>query len=408
MVFHLKFKPLDIPNSVLILIIGGFIQSTGHSLMWPLNSLFMHTVLNRTLTEAGTLLAVQSAVSLLGQVISGFLADRFGPRKIMILGLVCAVLSIGTIGIYPIWGVYAPAFILFGLAQAFIFVPLNALLNVLWPEGGRRGFNLLYVSNNAGVAIGTAIGGLIAQVSFRLIFSLTAIAFLIYLFLVTIGISSHSAPRQLIPAKQQPKRITKDKSFGVLLALAGGIFLVWGAYVQLVTILPVVMNELEFSLVSYSILWTLNGIFIVTLQPFLTWVIQVWAHSFKRQFYLGAFLLILGFIILLGKFPYASYVIAILIITLGEMLILPAVPAAAAQISPQGKEGAYQGVIGGATSGGRMIGPLLGGITYDFSGGFSVWILAIAFLGVSLIMFFIYGKTVQNFLLQQTSELSTS
>jgi len=384
------------------LIIGGFIQSVGNSLMWPLNSLFMHTVLGRTLTEAGTLLAFQSAVSLLGQFLSGFLSDRFGSKKIMIIGLVGAVLSVGAIGIFPVWSVYVPAFIFFGLAQAFIFVPLYALIHAVWPEGGRRGFNLLYVSNNAGVAVGTAIGGMIAQVSFRLIFSLNAIAFLIYLLLVIIGVSERNAPIHLLPPMQQTERLTKDKAFKVLLSLGGGIFFVWGAYIQLVTILPVVMNQLGFSLVSYSVLWTLNGIFVVTLQPVINWVIHSWAQSFKRQFYLASVLLTIGFVILLGKFPYMSYIAAMLILTLGEMLILPAVPAAAAELAPQGKEGAYQGIIGGATSGGRMVGPLLGGIMYDFGGGSSVWGLALTFMGASMVMFFIYGKVVHRFqLLQQ-------
>jgi MFS family permease len=400
--FRLKLKRLDIPRAVLVLIIGGFIQSVGNSLMWPLNSLFMHTVLGRTLTEAGTLLAFQSAVSLLGQFLSGFLSDRFGSKKIMIIGLVGAVLSVGAIGIFPVWSVYVPAFILFGLAQAFIFVPLYALIHAVWPEGGRRGFNLLYVSNNAGVAVGTAIGGMIAQVSFRLIFSLNAIAFLIYLLLVIIEVSERNAPIHLLPPMQQTERLTKDKAFKVLLSLGGGIFFVWGAYIQLVTILPVVMNQLGFSLVSYSVLWTLNGIFVVTLQPVINWVIHSWAQSFKRQFYLASVLLTIGFVILLGEFPYMSYIAAMLILTLGEMLILPAVPAAAAELAPQGKEGAYQGIIGGATSGGRMVGPLLGGIMYDFGGGSSVWGLALTFMGASMVMFFIYGKVVHRFqLLQQ-------
>lgn len=404
-VILLKLKRLDIPRAVIVLIIGGFIQSVGNSLMWPLNSLFMHTVLGRTLTEAGTLLAIQSAVSLLGQFISGFLADRFGPKRIMIIGLVGAVLSVGSIGIYPVWGVYAPAFIFFGLAQAFIFVPLYALIHAVWPEGGRRGFNLLYVSNNAGVAVGTAIGGMIAQVSFRLIFSLNAVAFLIYLLLVIIGVSERKAPIHLIPPMQQTERLTKDKGFKVLLALGGGIFFAWGAYIQLVTILPVVMNQLGFSLFSYSVLWTLNGVFIVTLQPVINWVIKAWAQSFKRQFYYASVLLTIGYVILLGKLPYVSYIIAMLFLTLGEMLILPAVPAAAAQLAPKGKTGAYQGIIGGATSGGRMVGPLLGGIMYDYGGGSSVWGLAITFMGASIVMFFIYGKVVQRFhLLQQNQQ----
>ncbi|MDR3599597.1 MAG: MFS transporter [Desulfosporosinus sp.] len=397
----MNLERLDIPRAVIVLIIGGFIQSVGNSLMWPLNSLFMHTVLGHTLTEAGILLAIQSAVSLLGQFMSGFLADRFGPKRIMIIGLVGAVLSIGAIGIFPVWRVYVPAFILFGLAQAFIFVPLYALLHAVWPEGGRRSFNLLYVSNNAGVAVGTALGGMIAQVSFRLIFTLNAGAFLIYLILVILGISERNAPIHLIPPLQQTERLTKDNGFKVLLALSGGIFFVWGAYIQLVTILPVVMNQLGFSLVSYSVLWTLNGIFIVILQPLINWVIHTWTRSFKQQFYLASLLLTSGYVILLGRFPYISYIIAMLILTLGEMLILPAIPAAAAQLAPQGKKGAYQGIIGGATSGGRMIGPLLGGMMYDFGGGSSVWTLAITFMGASMVMFFIYGKIVQRFHLPQ-------
>ena len=40
-VFRLKLKRPDIPRAVIVLIIGGFIQSVGNSLMWPLNSLFM-------------------------------------------------------------------------------------------------------------------------------------------------------------------------------------------------------------------------------------------------------------------------------------------------------------------------------------------------------------------------------
>ncbi|TGE31530.1 MFS transporter [Desulfosporosinus sp. Sb-LF] len=400
----MNLKRLDIPRAVIVLIIGGFIQSTGNSLMWPLNSLFMHKVLGRTLTDAGTLLAFQSAASLLGQFASGFLADRFGPRKIMMIGLVGAILTVGFIGIFPIWEVYAPALILFGLAQAFIFVPLYALLQIVWPEGGRRGFNLLYVSNNAGVAVGTAIGGMIAQVSFRLVFSLNAAAFLIYLILVSIGISEKSnKPHPPIQAKQKAERLMKDKGFTVLLVLGGGIFFAWGAYIQLVTILPVVMNQLGFSLFSYSVLWTLNGVFIVTLQPLITWVIHTWAKSFTRQFYLASILLSIGYVILLGKLPYVSYIFAMLILTLGEMLILPAVPAAAAQLAPPGKAGAYQGIIGGATSGGRVIGPLLGGMMYDNGGGTSVWALALVFMGASLLMFIIYGKVIQRFhLLQQT------
>lgn len=396
MVFALRKS--DIPRVVPILVFGGFINSVGTSLLWPLNSLFMHNVLGRTLTEAGTIIALQSAFSLFGQFLSGFLADRYGARRLMILGLMAASLIVGLIGIYPTWLVYAPGIILLGLTQALIFVPLNALIHKIWPEGGRKGFNYLYVGNNAGVAIGTAIGGMVAQISFRLVFLTNSLTFLLYLLVVIFGVpkqeTEHTVPMENLHSKTN---IRHDPTFPVLLALSLGILFVWVAYIQWITILPVVMSQRHFSLPSYSILWTLNGVFIVTLQPLISWGIKVFAHSFKRQFYLACLLIASSFLVLIIQLPYLFYPLGMLLLTLGEMFILPTVPAAAAKLAPEGKVGAYQGIVGGAASGGRMFGPFLGGLVFDHGGGTSVWLLALCFMGAALSTFFFYGILQQKF-----------
>lgn len=392
-----RLQNLDIPRPVLLLVLGGFIQSVGNSFMWPLNSLFMHNVLGRSLTEAGTLMSGQALVMLIGQFISGFLADRFGARRVMLFGLVGAVLSVGLIGIFPVWKIYAPGLLGFGLSVAFIFVPLNALINSLWPEGGRRGFNLLYVFNNAGVAVGTALGGLVANFSFRLVFIFNALAFFLYLILVLVGIPKQDSSPKTTHSKQPRQVRIPDAGLAVLLPLSGGILLVWAAYIQLTTVLPIVMSQLGFSLPQYSILWTLNGVFIVTLQPLISWTLRHWAHSFARQFYLACLLIGLAFVILLAQLPYYSYLLAMLVLTLGEMLILPAVPAAAAQIAPEGKAGAYQGIAAGASSGGRVLGPFFGGMVFDHLGGRMNWILALIFMAISLFAFFLYQRADRSF-----------
>lgn len=398
--YRFRLKNPDIPRPILVLILGGFIQSVGNSFMWPLNSLFMHNILGRSLTEAGMLMAAQALVMLLGQFVSGFLADHFGARRIMLLGLIGAILSVGMIGVFPVWGVYAPGLLCFGLSVAFIFVPLNTLINDLWPEGGRRGFNLLYVFNNAGVAVGTAIGGLVATLSFRFVFLFNALSFFLYLLLVLFKIPAPAQNTLERTSTQKPRRqpLLHDRGFTVLLTLSGGVFLVWAAYIQLTTVLPVVMTQLGFSLPQYSILWTLNGILIVTLQPIINWTIRHWAHSLTRQFYLACLLIAFSFVILLAHLPYYSYLLAMLILTLGEMLILPAVPTAAAQIAPEGKAGTYQGITAGASSGGRVLGPFLGGMIYDHQGGQMAWVLALGFMGLSFIAFFLYQRAEQIFL----------
>ena len=381
-----------IPKPIILLISGGFIQSLGNSLMWPLNSIFMHNVLHRSLTEAGLMLALQSLLALLGQFASGFLVDRFGPLKIMRIGLIAVTSLLGLIAVYPRWEIYAPAFVLLGLAQANIMVPLNTMVPMLWPEGQRQGYNFLYVANNAGVAVGTALGGLVAQFSFRLVFSLNAGCFFVYLGLVIFGARLLKATAPLRSSASVRNQIWRDPGFRVLLALMGGILLYWSAYVQWMAVLPVVMNQRGFSLPAYSSLWTLNGVFIVVLQPVVSWVIRHWAGSYRRQFYLASVLTIIPFVILFGHLPYVSYVVGMLILTVAEMLILPSLPAAAAQLAPDGKGGQYQGMVGSAGAGGRMLGPLVGGAVFDRSNDSMVWLTGIGFMVLSIFSFNLYSR----------------
>ncbi len=389
------------PKVVIILGIGAFINAVGNSFVWPLNSLFMHDVLGKTLTEAGLVIALQSALALSGQFLSGYLADKIGARRLMLWGLVLASLTVGLIGVFPVWSVYVPAIIFLGLTQALIFVPLNALISILWPAGERRGFNYLYVAVNAGVAIGTALGGLVAQYSFRLVFLSNAVTFLLYLVVVLYGIPKDVQPGQdRVETKFNWHGIVSDFGFKTLVSLCLGIFFVWTAYIQMTTILPIVMTNRGFSLASYSVLWTINGACIVLLQPLVSWAIRVWVYTFPRQFLVGSGLMVGAFVILLRISAYQGYVVSIILLTLGEMLILPAVPTVAARLAPPGREGLYQGAVAGMASGGRMMGPLLGGALFDRGGGSATWYLAVGFLLGAMMVFLLY-RSHENILARQ-------
>lgn len=385
-------RKIAVPKFILILGLGGFINALGSSLVWPLNSLFMHNVLGKSLTQAGLIIALQSGVALVGQFVSGVLCDRLGARRLMLIGLSLACGTVALIGAFPVWFIYAPAIVFLGLTQAFIFVPLNALITILWPEGERHGYNYLYVANNAGVAIGTALGGLLAQVSFRLVFWSNALTFLLYLLVVLFGLPSKS--NRVQRRQKHPNTNAKLHSypgFKVLAILGCGVFLVWSAYIQLTTVLPVVMIDCGLPLSFYSMLWTLNGVLIVILQPLTSRIIGGWAYTYERQFLLACSLFGGAFCLLLGSVHYLVYLLTMLVFTVGEMLILPTVPTVAAQLAPKGREGTYQGVIAGIASGGRMVGPLLGGMVFDHSGGTMVWVMSQGFVLLAIFAFFWYG-----------------
>ena len=57
----------------------------------------------------------------------------------------------------------------FGFSYGMMDPATNALIAQVWPAGGRKGFNLVYVARNGGVALGTALGGMVASLDFTLI-----------------------------------------------------------------------------------------------------------------------------------------------------------------------------------------------------------------------------------------------
>ena len=62
------------------------------------------------------------------------------------------------------------------------------------------------------------------------------------------------------------------------------------------------------------------------------------------------------------------FAVAMAILTLGEVFFTPVIPTIANQLAPAGQQGFYQGVVNSATTVGRMIGPVFGGLMVDIYG----------------------------------------
>lgn len=100
----------------------------------------------------------------------------------------------------------------------------------------------------------------------------------------------------------------------------------------------------------------------------------------------------LTFAVLANSQAYGGFVTAMVIITVGEILIFPAVPAIADRLAPIDKRGMYQGLVSGAANAGRTIGPLLGGLFYDGFGPSVLLYSCIFICGFALICFGTYQR----------------
>jgi predicted MFS family arabinose efflux permease len=240
----------------------------------------------------------------------------------------------------------------------------------VWPEGGRKTFNLLYVMQNIGVALGTALGGIVAEYSFKISFFSNGFTFLFFALLVWFGLNEHIArePRGTIGFSSVRNREPKKnrRGFYALLILCLGFMFCWITYVQWQTSLSTYMLFLGYSLSSYSLLWTINGLLIILLQPFSAVIVRRILPSIRGQLLAGVALFATTFLVLcMVHHQYSSFIIGMTIMTIGEIFIWPAVPNGAAQLAPEGKRGFYQGMVNSFATAGRMLGPIIGGSIYD-------------------------------------------
>ncbi|MFB5188859.1 MFS transporter [Alicyclobacillus fastidiosus] len=389
-----KHIQTDIPLVVWLLGLGCLLNVGGLSLLWPVNSIYIHTSLHKSMAVAGVVMMVYSGTGLLGSFIGGWLYDRFGAMRVMVFTLVVSCLVILLPAFTQGFTVYVLVMAVFGTACAIPFPVLNAVVGHAWPAGGRRSFNFLYVSNNLGVAIGTALGGVMASNSFQAVFFGIAIGYATLLLLVITALRRplHAIRAQLHDdASDSQQGMRTPIPWGGIGILLAGYITAWVVYVQWQSTVSVYMQASGYSLASYSLLWTLNGLFIFLAQPLVSYVTRRFP-SLSTHMVGGVILFALSFLVMLFAHDYEMYVVAMVLTTLGEIFVWPSVPAAIAQIAPAGRLGTLQGLVGSAATCGRMIGPVLGGVLYDHAGFHYILLYAMPTLSLPVILFLLYHR----------------
>lgn len=388
------------PKKLWFLAIGLIINVTGNSFLWPLTTIYVSDVLGRTATVAGVVLLLQAAMGMVGSLLGGVLYDRIGGRKTILIGVCIAIVAVILLAFFRMWGVYLLLMMILGFSNGMIPPAVYAMAGGVWPEGGRKAFNLMYVSQNIGVAIGSAVGGLVAQFSFQLTFLTNAFTYICFALLVWFGLNEHIATQHRGVERHTMTKAEDAKNRAGLVALivlCTGFAFTWVTYVQWQTSISKYMHDLGFSLASYSLLWTINGALILLFQPFSTFIIYRLLPSIRGQLLTGGVIFIIGFIVVDQMQPlYSGFLIGMMIITIGEIFIWPAVPNGAAQLAPEGKKGLYQGMVNTFSTAGRMVGPLIGGLLYDYINIHAMVYGMMVFLGLSLICYIIYHQLVSR------------
>jgi len=385
------------PRALWLLIIGMVVNVTGSSFLWPLNTIYIHDHLGKSLSIAGIVLMLNSGASVIGNLYGGNLFDRIGGYKSIILGISITLAALIGLTFWQGWPEYIVFQIIIGFGTGIIFPSMYAMAGSVWKEGGRKAFNAIYVAQNLGVALGASLGGIVAAYSFQLIFLANTIMYVLFLLIALFGYKGISVESGKQAANDINVPIVKNrKNLYALLILCSGYLLCWVAYVQWTTTISSYTQEIGISLKQYSLLWSINGALIVVAQPLLNSVLKRLSASLKLQMMIGIGIFIVSFIVVGKSTAFSGFLVGMIILTIGEMFIWPAVPTVAFNLAPKGREGFYQGIVNSTATGGRMVGPLMGGMIVDMYNMSALFIVLIVLFLIAFITTLLYDRGLKT------------
>ncbi|MGG4548061.1 MFS transporter [Rossellomorea marisflavi] len=385
------------PRSLWLLIIGMMVNVTGSSFLWPLNTIYLHDHLGKTLSMAGIVLMLNAGASVAGNLIGGFLFDKLGGYRSILLGILITLAALGGMNLWHGWPHYVVFLTIVGFGSGIVFPSMYAMAGSVWPAGGRKAFNAVYVAQNIGVAVGASLGGLVASFSFNYIFLANFVMYIVFFLIALFGYKKISAQAAGHTSVIQESRPIRDRSkLTALLLICGAYLLCWVGYVQWQSTIASYTQEINISLKQYSFLWTINGALIVLAQPLLSKAIKRFEHNLKIQIMIGTVIFMLSFAVAAFADQFMWFVAAMIILTVGEMLIWPAVPTIANSLAPKGREGFYQGIVNSTATGGRMIGPLIGGLMVDMFSMQILFVVLIAFYIAAMVISSMYDRPLKK------------
>lgn len=372
----------EYPRQFWLLVGASFIDQVGNALIFPFFALFLTDHYGIDLAQVGVIFAIFAAAGLVGSTIGGAMADRFGRKPIALSALVTSALgNVAIVLIHDLTLLYALA-ALIGVVGSLGGPAWQAMMADLLPEDKRvEGFGIIRITFNLAVTFGPIIGGLMAGLSYLLLFSVDAATSLITAAILFVllretrpqRVETDAPVETVAQTFQGYGRVFRNRLFMVFTLLG---MVVWLVYFQMNTTLAVYLRDVHgIEPWGFGLLLSMNAVMVVLLQLSITRQVRKRGYPSMLVLAVGTLLYAVGF----GLFGFVAsvglFVAAMVIITVGEMLVVPVGQAVAARLAPEDMRGRYMAVFGFGFAIASGSGPWLAGQVEARLGFEWVWYL---------------------------------
>ncbi|MFF5157441.1 MDR family MFS transporter [Streptomyces sp. NPDC000348] len=321
---------------------------------------FLSVHLGQVLGMAGWLVGLVLGLRTFSQqglfVVGGALADRYGIRPVVLAGCALRIAGFVWLGYAErTWAVIC-AVVLIGFAAALFSPAVEsevARQAVVREEAGggsrTRVLALFTVAGQAGAFVGPLLGALLLAVDFRTACLAGAGVFVLVLAGHARLLPQRIPGRDRTPVRGGLRTVLRNRPF-LGLCCAFGAYLL--AYNQLYLALPAEVERVTGSQTALAWLFALSSLLVVTAQlPVTRWVGERLAA--RRSMAVGLLLVAAGFAAVAaarpagwsgtaGLVPAAGFVV---LLTLGQMLVVPVARAWVPDLAEEGRLGLYTGAL---------------------------------------------------------------
>lgn len=375
------------PPQFWLMILGIVISTAGGSMIWPFMLIYAGGKLGLPLSAVASLISINAGVGLFASFLAGTLADRIGRKAVM-------VVSLAMIGVAYFFLVQAETYLQFallmglvGLSNPLYQVGADAMLADMIPSAQRTdAYAINRIANNAAFGIGPAIGGFLAATSYNLAFYGASAGFLIYSFIwlffahETLGKATSEEitfnKTSQVPAGNEAARsdgygrVFKDRRYMAFVALVGlGLIapsILW--------ILMPVYAKTNFGVPEALYGWipTTNAAMCVFIQYAVTNVTR--KYDTLPVVGVGMFIYAMGVGSVALMTGFSGFWLSMVILTFGELTIVPTASKYVADIAPADLRGRYMSLYWFGWGASRTLAPLIGGYLNDNISPRAIWI----------------------------------
>jgi MFS family permease len=402
-----------VDRNLRLLGVGVAIRTFGNALYFPFLALFLHHDLDVGYLEIGVIIVGVGLVQLPFNVLGGLLTDRIGRRRLILFGL--ASEAVATAGL-------AYAFALQSLVGAIAAATVGGIITTAagpafsayiadFAEGPERtrGFTWFRIGFNAGFAVGVTIGGVLLSfigfsgsvaVAAAVVAGGTALLFLqLDPSPFDRAVAGRSTPVP-DPGSATPVVARRGirESLSLLLrdrlALQVLVAVVLASLVlgQWAVTFPLYVHD--FLGISYFVLGlglALNGLIVVFGQSAMTESVLGRRHTTIAIAGIGLYViafLALGVAGLGPFFPIPIFILAVVVMTLGENLVTIPQTTLPSNMAPPGEIGSYNGAFGLAGGLGFLASVFVGGWVLSTGGNsLLIWTLLVLPAVPSIMLF---------------------